>query len=66
MKLNKLALATLCLGMSASVLAADYDLKFGMVAGTSSNEYKAVEFFAKEVKEKSGGKIEGWNATQRS
>ena len=58
MKLNKLALATLCLGMSASVLAADYDLKFGMVAGTSSNEYKAVEFFAKEVKEKSGGKIE--------
>ena len=55
MKLNKLALATLCLGMSASVLAADYDLKFGMVAGTSSNEYKAVEFFAKEVKEKSGG-----------
>ncbi|PJG81893.1 sialic acid TRAP transporter substrate-binding protein SiaP [Caviibacterium pharyngocola] len=58
MKLNKLAIATLCLGMSASVFAADYDLKFGMVAGTSSNEYKAVEFFAKEVKEKSNGKIE--------
>lgn len=58
MKLNKIALATLCLGMSASVFAADYDLKFGMVAGTSSNEYKAVEFFAKEVKEKSNGKIE--------
>ncbi|QLB12413.1 tripartite ATP-independent transporter DctP family solute receptor [Bisgaardia hudsonensis] len=58
MKLNKLALATLCVGMSASVFAADYDLKFGMVAGTSSNEYKAVEFFAKEVKDKSNGKIE--------
>lgn len=58
MKLNKLALATLCVGMSASVFAADYDLKFGMVAGTSSNEYKAVEHFAKEVKDKSHGKIE--------
>ena len=58
MKLNKLALATLCVGMSASVFAADYDLKFGMVAGTSSNEYKAVEYFAKEVKDKSNGKIE--------
>lgn len=50
MKLTKLALATLCVGLSTSVFAADYDLKFGMVAGTSSNEYKAVEFFAKEVK----------------
>lgn len=29
-----------------------------MVAGPSSNEYKAVEFFAKEVKEKSNGKID--------
>lgn len=51
MKFEKLALATLALSMSASVFAADYELKFGMVAGTSSNEYKAVEFFAKEVKE---------------
>ncbi|ACA30832.1 sialic acid TRAP transporter substrate-binding protein SiaP [Histophilus somni] len=58
MKFEKLALATLALSMSASVFAADYELKFGMVAGTSSNEYKAVEFFAKEVKEKSDGKIE--------
>ncbi|MFU2077812.1 sialic acid TRAP transporter substrate-binding protein SiaP [Avibacterium endocarditidis] len=58
MKLTKLALATLCVGLSTSVFAADYDLKFGMVAGTSSNEYKAVEFFAKEVKDKSQGKIE--------
>lgn len=58
MKFNKLALATLALGLSTSVFAADYDMKFGMVAGSSSNEYKAVEFFAKEVKDKSQGKIE--------
>ncbi|MDU8925484.1 sialic acid TRAP transporter substrate-binding protein SiaP [Pasteurellaceae bacterium LIM206] len=59
MKFQKLLLTTcLCLGISTSVFAADYDLKFGMVAGTSSNEYKAVEFFAKEVKEKSQGKID--------
>lgn len=59
MKLQKLALATaLALGLSASAFAAEYDLKFGMVAGTSSNEYKAVELFAKEVKENSKGKIE--------
>ncbi|HBO38273.1 MAG TPA: sialic acid-binding protein [Pasteurellaceae bacterium] len=58
MKFKKLFVATLCAGLSTSILAADYDLKFGMVAGTSSNEYKAVEFFTKEVKEKSNGKIE--------
>lgn len=57
MKFRKLLLASL-LSFSASVFAADYDLKFGMVAGPSSNEYKAVEFFAKEVKEKSKGKID--------
>lgn len=59
MKFTKLFLATaVTLGMSSAVFAADYDLKFGMNAGTSSNEYKAAELFAKEVKEKSGGKIE--------
>ncbi|TCP94718.1 tripartite ATP-independent transporter DctP family solute receptor [Cricetibacter osteomyelitidis] len=58
MKFNKLLLAALCAGVAGSALAADYDLKFGMVAGTSSNEYKAVELFAKEVKDKSNGKIE--------
>lgn len=59
MKLTKLFLATaITLGVSSAVFAADYDLKFGMNAGTSSNEYKAAELFAKEVKEKSGGKIE--------
>lgn len=58
MKLTKLALSTLAFAISTSVFAADYDLKFGMVAGTSTNEYKAAEYFAKEVKEKSAGKIE--------
>ncbi|OOF70700.1 sialic acid TRAP transporter substrate-binding protein SiaP [Rodentibacter caecimuris] len=59
MKLAKLFFATaVSLGISVAVYAADYDLKFGMNAGTSSNEYKAAEFFAKEVKEKSNGKIE--------
>ncbi|MDO4626716.1 MAG: sialic acid TRAP transporter substrate-binding protein SiaP [Pasteurellaceae bacterium] len=58
MKFKKLLLASLCLGVSCSVFSADYDLKFGMVAGTSSNEYKAVEYFAQQVKEKSNGKVE--------
>lgn len=58
MKLNKIALATLCLGMSASVFAADYEFSFGMTAGTNQNEYKAAKFFADEVKAKSKGKIE--------
>lgn len=59
----KKGLKTLGLGilfgvMTTAALAAEYDLKMGMVAGTSSNEYKAAEFFANEVKEKSNGKIE--------
>ncbi|NBI43214.1 DctP family TRAP transporter solute-binding subunit [[Haemophilus] felis] len=58
MKLNKLALATLTLGMSASVFAADYEFSFGMTAGTNQNEYKAAQLFAEEVKTKSNGKIE--------
>jgi len=57
MKLAKLFLATaIALGVTSVANAADYDLKFGMNAGTSSNEYKAAEMFAKEVKEKSNGK----------
>ncbi len=53
MKLAKLFLATaIALGVTSVANAADYDLKFGMNAGTSSNEYKAAEMFAKEVKEK--------------
>ncbi|MCK3655544.1 sialic acid-binding protein [Pasteurellaceae bacterium Macca] len=58
MKFKKLFIASLCYLGASSAFAADYDLKFGMVAGTSSNEYKAVEFFAKEVKEQSKGKID--------
>lgn len=58
MTIKKLALAT-CIGLFASTaLAADYHLKFGMNAGTTSNEYKAAQQFAQEVQEKSGGKIE--------
>ena len=59
MKLAKLFLATaIALGVTSAAHAAEYDLKFGMNAGTSSNEYKAAEMFAKEVKEKSNGKSE--------
>lgn len=58
MKFKKLLLATLCLGLSCAAYSAEYDLKFGMVAGPTSNEYKSAEFFANEVKQKSHGKIE--------
>ena len=58
MKFNKLLLATLCMGLSATAFSAEYDLKMGLVAGPTSNEYKAAEFFAKEVKANSNGKIE--------
>ena len=48
MKLAKLFLATaIALGVTSTAHAAEYDLKFGMNAGTSSNEYKAAEMFAK-------------------
>lgn len=42
----------------STAMAAEYNLTFGMVAGTTSNEYKAVESFAKTVADKSQGKIE--------
>lgn len=44
--------------MTTAALAAEYELKMGMVAGTSSNEYKAAEYFANQLKEKSNGQIE--------
>ena len=44
--------------MTTAALAAEYELKMGMVAGTSSNEYKAAEYFANQLKEKSKGQIE--------
>lgn len=56
--LKKLGFGILFGVMSVGTLAADYDLKLGMQAGTASNEYKAAEYFAKEVKEKSNGKVE--------
>lgn len=55
---KKLGMGILFGVMTTAALAAEYDLKLGMVAGTSSNEYKAAEYFAKEVKEKSNGQIE--------
>ncbi|MDU7693060.1 MAG: sialic acid TRAP transporter substrate-binding protein SiaP [Helicobacter sp.] len=45
-------------GLFNALNAAEYNFKFGMVAGTSSNEYKAAELFAKEVKDKSNDRIE--------
>lgn len=59
MKLGKLMAMGMLFGvMTTAALAAEYELKMGMAAGTSSNEYKAAQFFAKELKEKSKGEIE--------
>lgn len=44
--------------MTSMALATEFELKMGMTAGTSSNEYKAAQFFAKMLKEKSKGEIE--------
>lgn len=55
--MRKLTLATFITLACASANAADYELSFGLTAGNTANEYKAVELFAKEVEEKSGGKI---------
>lgn len=46
------------MGLASATLAADYNLKFGLVAGPNSNEYMAAEYFAKLVKENSKGKVE--------
>lgn len=57
--LKILGLGTMLFGvMTTAALAAEYNLKMGMVPGTSSNEYKAAEFFANKVKEDSKGRIE--------
>ncbi|MDO4642659.1 MAG: sialic acid TRAP transporter substrate-binding protein SiaP [Cardiobacteriaceae bacterium] len=58
MKMLKTLLATAIAAASFSALAAEYEVSFGMNAGTTSNEYKATEFFAKDVAEKSKGQIE--------
>lgn len=44
--------------MTTAALAAEYDLKMGMVPGTAQNEYKAAEYFANQLKERSNGRIE--------
>lgn len=54
----KVAGLTLIFGMVAfGAKEKVYKLKMGLVANSSSNEYKAAEYFAKNVKEKSDGKI---------
>lgn len=57
-KMNLLKIGLLFGVMTTSVLAAKYNLKMGMTAGNSQNEYKAAEVFAKELKERSKGEIE--------
>lgn len=57
-KVNLLKMGILFGVMTTSALAATYNLKFGMTAGPSQNEYKAAKLFADEVKEKSHGEIE--------
>ncbi len=58
MKFQKSLLAVLCAGLASSAFAADYNLTFGMQAGTNSNEYKSAKLFADEVTKNSNGKIE--------
>ena len=58
MTIRKTLLAAAIAAFATQAMAAEYELTFGLNAGTTSNEYKAAEHFANEVKEKSGGKIE--------
>ena len=59
MKKTSLLKAVILFGvMTTSAFAAKYNLKMGMTAGTSQNEYKAAEVFAKELKKRSNGEIE--------
>lgn len=46
------------MALASASFAADYNLKFGMQPGNTSIEYQTAQQFAKEVAEKSGGKIE--------
>ena len=57
-KTGLLKMAILFGVMTTSAFAAKYNLKMGMTAGTSQNEYKAAEVFAKELKKRSNGEIE--------
>lgn len=56
--LRVLGLGMLFIFTAVVGIGAEYNLKMGMVAGTSSNEYKSAEFFASKVRERSNGKIE--------
>ena len=58
MTIRKTLLAAAIAAFATQAMAAEYELTFGLNAGTTSNEYKAAEHFANTVKEKSGGKIE--------
>lgn len=52
-----LGIGALILGINTTSFAKNYNLKMGMVPGTSSNEYKAAQFFSEKLNEKSNGKI---------
>ena len=52
-----LGMGILVFGVSTTALAKDYKLKMGIVPSTSSNEYKAAQFFSEKLSEKSNGKI---------
>lgn len=67
---KKLGILVLCLMLVISIVGCStieknvdsgneesYVLKFGMVAGNQSNEYKAVQQLAEEVKDKSNGRL---------
>lgn len=56
--MKKIILSAFIAALSGSAFSADFEFKFGLNAGNTSNEFKAAEQFANEVKEKSGGKIE--------
>ena len=46
MTIRKTLLAAAIAALATHAVAAEYELTFGMNAGTTSNEYKAAEHFA--------------------
>ncbi len=56
--MKKLLLSLMVGAMATASWAADYELVFGLQQGNSSDEYKAVELFKKELEKNSDGKIE--------
>lgn len=53
------AVLVMMFALASTVFGAEkvYKMKMGLVAGPSSNEYKAAELFAKNLKEKSNGQL---------